>query len=105
MASFLVRAFDLEAGPDAGFVDVDGGVHGANINALAASGVTKGCELDPPRYCPSGQTKRSHMATFLKRGIDHAAAAEVEEPAPAPAPAGGGGGGGGGGVGVVHRGV
>ena len=96
MASFLVRAFDLEAGPDAGFVDVDGGVHGANINALAASGVTKGCELDPPRYCPSGQTKRSHMATFLKRGIDHAAAAEVEEPAPAPAPAGGGGGGGGG---------
>ena len=39
MASFLVRAFSLEAAGSAGFVDTAGNTHEANIDALAAAGV------------------------------------------------------------------
>ena len=41
MASFLARAFELDAGrPDAGFADVGDSVHRANINAIAAAGIS-----------------------------------------------------------------
>ena len=69
MASFLVRAFDLPGAPSAGFADVEGGVHAANIDALAASGVTSGCRTEPLRYCPSWDTTRAQMATFLTRAL------------------------------------
>ena len=50
MATFIARAFDLpDAGP-AGFVDTGGSVHAADIDKLASSGVTTGCEAD--RFCP-----------------------------------------------------
>ena len=49
MASFLVRAFDLQAADSVGFVDTRGSVHEANIDALAAVRVTIGCRADPPR--------------------------------------------------------
>ena len=68
MASFLVRAFQLSPADPAGFVDVQGGVHAVNIDALAAAGVTSGCSTSPPLYCPDGVTSRSQMATFLSRG-------------------------------------
>ena len=68
MASFLVRAFELEAGPSAGFSDVDtDDTHAANIDALAASGVTAGCT--PARFCPRRHTTRAQMATFLARAL------------------------------------
>ena len=70
MASFLVRAFDLPGAPSAGFADVEGGVHAANIDALAASGVTSGCRTQPLRYCPSRDTTRAQMATFLSRALN-----------------------------------
>ena len=67
-ASFLSRAFALEKVDGIGtFVDVEGGVHAANIEALAASGITVGCRTDPPRFCPGRETTRAQMATFLKR--------------------------------------
>ena len=69
MASFLVRAFGLPVAPSAGFADVEGGVHAANIDALAASGVTSGCRTEPLRYCPSRATTRAQMATFLVRAL------------------------------------
>jgi len=66
MASFLVRAFDLGVGPPAGFADVrPGGTHAANIDALAASGVTQGCA--ETMFCPRRDTTRAQMATFLHR--------------------------------------
>ena len=70
MASFLVRAFDLPGAPSAGFADVEGGVHAANIDALAASGITSGCRTQPLRYCPSHDTTRAQMATFLSRALN-----------------------------------
>ena len=50
MASFLVSAFELEPAEPAGFTDIEGSAHEANINALAAAGITVGCSLslDPP---------------------------------------------------------
>ena len=68
MASFLVRAFRLPPADPAGFVDVQGGVHAVDIDALAAAEVTSGCSTTPPRYCPDRVTSRSEMATFLSRG-------------------------------------
>ena len=66
MASFLVRAFELGVGPPAGFGDVGPGeTHAANIDALAASGVTQGCT--ETMFCPSRDTTRAQMATFIHR--------------------------------------
>ena len=72
MATFLTRALDLTT-PDepAGFTDVDPhSAHSANIDALFAAGITKGCDTEPLRYCPSQPVTRAHMATFLIRALD-----------------------------------
>ena len=69
MATFLKRAFDLEPAPAAGFTDVSGGTHGANIDALAAAGAIVGCSRDPLRYCPTRSVTRAQMATFLARAL------------------------------------
>ncbi len=68
MASFLVRAFDLEHAPSAGFADTSG-THAANIDALFAAGITTGCEKAPLRYCPRKSLNRAQMATFLHRAM------------------------------------
>ena len=47
-----------------------GDTHEANIDALAAAGVTKGCKTDPLRYCPDQAVTRAQMATFLVRALD-----------------------------------
>ena len=71
MASFLARAFDFGAAEPAGFNDLDpGSTHNANINALAAAGITAGCARDPLRFCPRDPVTRAQMATFLARALD-----------------------------------
>ena len=71
MATFLVRAFDLEPAQPAGFTDVDTtNTHAPNIDALHAAGITVGCNSDPLRYCPNGSVTRAEMATFLVRSLD-----------------------------------
>ena len=70
LASLFVRAFDLPPGPSAGFQDIAGNEHAANINSLAAAGITRGC--NPPantRYCPDRITTRAEMASFLVRAL------------------------------------
>lgn len=67
MATFLVRAYDLPPASSAGFADVTAGAHTANINALASSGITVGCDEAPLRYCPSHDVTRAQMATLLVR--------------------------------------
>ena len=69
MATFLVRALRLDAAPSAGFTDTEGNTHEANIDALAAAGVTAGCKTDPLRYCPDQPVTRAQMATFLVRAL------------------------------------
>ena len=69
MATFLKRAFELAAAPVAGFADVSGGSHADNIDALAAAGVTVGCNRDPLQYCPDRSVTRAQMASFLARAL------------------------------------
>ena len=69
MASFLVRAFELEPAPPAGFADTSGTTHAANIDALFAAEITTGCEKEPLRYCPRKTLNRAQMATFLHRAM------------------------------------
>ena len=75
MATFLVRAFDLDdrfvvTDPDP-FADENGNTHEANINLLYATGVTTGCDpADPTRYCPLDPVSRAQMATFIIRTMD-----------------------------------
>ncbi|MCY4368734.1 MAG: S-layer homology domain-containing protein [bacterium] len=62
---------DDEAVQGAGFVDVDpGSVHAANIDAVAAAGITVGCDVEPLRFCPDEPVTRAQMATFLVRALD-----------------------------------
>ena len=39
------------------------------IEALAASGITGGCNAEPPRYCPSDPLTRGQMAVFLAKAL------------------------------------
>jgi len=39
------------------------------IASLIEAGITGGCSLDPPLYCPEAMVSRGQMAVFLLRGI------------------------------------
>ncbi|CAN5869829.1 hypothetical protein BH23ACT5_BH23ACT5_24700 [soil metagenome] len=70
MASFLVRALQLEATEAETFVDIEGSVHATDIETLASSGITRGC--NPPvndRFCPNDTVTRGQMAAFLRRAL------------------------------------
>ena len=57
--------------PGGSFVDDDGNVHEGGIEAIAAEGITRGC--NPPandRYCPEKTVTRGQMAVFLARALD-----------------------------------
>lgn len=69
MATFLARAFDLPAAPAAGFTDTTTHAHGKNIDALAESGITEGCTIQPFRFCPQEPVSRAQMASFLFRAL------------------------------------
>lgn len=70
MASFLVRAFDLESAGSFGFTDTGSSSHAADIDALAAAGITNGCSQNPLRFCPGETVTRAQMATFLARALN-----------------------------------
>lgn len=68
----LAFALLLAALPPGGsFVDDDGNVHEASIEAIAGAGITRGC--NPPandRYCPDSPVTRGQMAAFFVRALD-----------------------------------
>jgi len=71
LASFLVRALKLAPVSVDRFVDDNQSVHEADINAIAAAGITLGC--NPPvndRFCPRSPVTREQMASFLVRALD-----------------------------------
>ena len=74
MASLLARALDLPDSETDYFVDDDGSVHEANINKIAAAGITVGC--NPPVgsvgdwYCPAESVTRAEMASLLARALE-----------------------------------
>lgn len=54
------------------FTDDDGNTHEANIEAIAAEGITEGC--NPPTndlYCPNDPVTRGQMAVFLARAFNY----------------------------------
>jgi hypothetical protein len=56
--------------PGGTFVDDDGSVHEADIEAVAEAGITRGC--NPPlndRFCPDDPVTRAQMAAFLVRAL------------------------------------
>jgi hypothetical protein len=65
MASFIARALDLPATSVDYFDDDDGSTHEAEINSLAAAGITSGC--GPRSYCVDDLVTREQMAAFLHR--------------------------------------
>ena len=71
MAAFLVRALDLvDTGSGNWFIDDDESVFELDIDRLATSGVTRGC--NPPvndRFCPNQSVTRAQMAAFLRRAL------------------------------------
>jgi len=63
-------AFAASLPPGGSFVDDDGNVHEASIEAIAEAGVTRGC--NPPvndRFCPDASVSRGQMAAFLVRAL------------------------------------
>ena len=70
MAAFMVRAFDLESGGPSGFNDIAGSVFKADIDAIAAAGITVGCNPpDNDRYCVDDPVTRGQMAAFIYRAM------------------------------------
>jgi len=52
------------------FTDDDGNVHESNIEAIAAKGITLGCNPpDNSRYCPDDSVTRGAMAAFIARAM------------------------------------
>jgi hypothetical protein len=69
MATFLVKAFKLPASAEDKFVDDESSFHEASINALAASGITTGCDAVNKLFCPANPVTRGQMATFLFKAM------------------------------------
>jgi hypothetical protein len=68
----LMAGVALAALPPGGtFIDDNGNTHEPNIEAIAAEGITKGC--NPPgndKYCPGNSISRGQIAAFLNRALD-----------------------------------
>jgi poly-gamma-glutamate capsule biosynthesis protein CapA/YwtB (metallophosphatase superfamily) len=67
LAALLVRAFHLPPSDNDLFVDDDNSIFEADIQALAAAGITFGC--GEHRYCPNDPVRRDQMASFLVRAL------------------------------------
>jgi hypothetical protein len=67
MAAFLRRADSLPGTDVDHFTDDDGSRFEADINALAAAGITKGC--GGTDFCPGSRTTRAQMASFIGRTV------------------------------------
>ncbi len=70
MAAFLERSFDLAASERDMFDDDDSSIFESDIAAVAAAGITRGC--NPPEndsFCPDASVTRGQMASFLARAM------------------------------------
>jgi hypothetical protein len=77
LASSALPAGAFQLPPGGTFVDDNGSVHEGYIEAIAALGITKGC--NPPandRYCPDDAVTRGQMAAFLVRALGLTATTE-----------------------------
>ena len=56
--------------PGGSFFDDDGSIFESDIEALAATGVTKGCNAQQTSFCPKRSVTRGQMAAFLVRALE-----------------------------------
>lgn len=70
MAAFINRALALPASDLDRFTDDDGSIFEADIQALAAAGITLGCNLEGTEFCPADPVTRGQIAAFLDRALD-----------------------------------
>jgi glucose/arabinose dehydrogenase len=66
--------------PGGSFIDDDGNVHEAAIEAIRSAGVTTGCDSVGDLYCPADIVTRAQMAAFMVRALG--------EPSPNPSSSG-----------------
>ncbi len=62
--------------PGGTFTDDDGNEHEGFIEAIAAAGITLGCNPEGTLYCPAEPVRRDQMASFIARGFELPAAGE-----------------------------
>ena len=68
LASFLVRAFELEEAASGPFTDISTSGHADDINASVAPGVMAGCRASlPDRFCPHTSPTRGQLIEHLSR--------------------------------------
>ena len=67
IATMLVRAFDLDPAAPAGFVDTADSFAAAQIDALFAAGITRGCSAEELLFCPERVVSRAEAAILLDR--------------------------------------
>jgi hypothetical protein len=65
MASFLVRAYQLPPTSTDFFTDDETSIHEADINRLAAAGISTGC--GGGKFCPARVVTRGEMMAFIHR--------------------------------------
>jgi len=72
-AVLITRLFDISVSnppPFPTFQDVPASHPAyAEIEALVKEGMTSGCSLNPPLFCPEGSLTRAELATFVIRGL------------------------------------
>ena len=68
MALFMANAYELPSSDVDPFDDLASNHEKWAISALAAAGITQGCDEDS--YCPDAAVTRGQMATFLIRAVD-----------------------------------
>ena len=68
LATALARALHLPASGTDFFNDDESSPHEANINRIAAAGITSGCA--DHRYCPDFRVTRELATVFLRRAFD-----------------------------------
>lgn len=56
--------------PGGSFFDDDGNIFESDIEALAAEGVTRGCNTEQTSFCPNRSVTRGQMAAFLVRALE-----------------------------------
>lgn len=77
MAAFITRALNLPNTGEDSFADDSGHIFESAINALAAVGITLGC--NPPantNFCPEREMTRGEMAAMLARAFEYSPSSE-----------------------------
>ena len=72
LVALVALPAQAELPPGGTFTDDNGSVHEPNIEAIAAAGITTGCDSTGTLFCPNSSVTRAEMAAFLIRALGQA---------------------------------